>query len=376
MVLNLGGEMLIKGRGATLDEKSGTYLTDWKWLAENGTRIIKSAEALSQIETTIYAVPAGKILYLVSATMTVTTEANVDGVAALKKDGETLVRIAAAGDNESIAQTWAPAIPFPIIGGTLIESNPCLDLEKDSLQYARKIPSSGLPTNGDLTIECWVKAESLTTGHTMGNNGRNGATEAVNMNWEIETDSIGRLHFIHEYGAGNRNTIISTTVGLITTGSWIHVAMVRDTANTDILFYVNGSHVETVGYANAPTGGSTVDMTIGTNENTNVFFDGLIDEFRVWNDMRTPTEISDNYQKELVGDEAGLAGYWKLNNDYLDETTNNNDLTAVNGPTFEEIGAPLFSNVGQVLKLANFFTDSGGNTATANAAIAGYEVDQ
>jgi len=64
------------------------------------------------------------------------------------------------------------------------------------------------------------------------------------------------------------------------------------------------------------------------------FFDGLIDEVRVWNDIRSDAEVDDNKLTELVGNEAGLAGYWKLNNDYLDETSNNNDLTAVAAPVF------------------------------------------
>ena len=32
--------------------------------------------------------------------------------------------------------------------------------------------------------------------------------------------------------------------------------------------------------------------------------------------------------------EAGFAGYWKLNNNYDDKTSNGNDLTATNSPTF------------------------------------------
>ena len=37
---------------------------------------------------------------------------------------------------------------------------------------------------------------------------------------------------------------------------------------------------------------------------------------------------------ELDGDEAGLVGYWKLNNSLLDETSNDNDLTNNNSATF------------------------------------------
>ena len=48
-------------------------------------------------------------------------------------------------------------------------------------------------------------------------------------------------------------------------------------------------------------------------------FDGLIDEVRIWNDKRTSTEISNNYQTQLNGNEAGLVAYWMLNNNAEDK---------------------------------------------------------
>ena len=65
-----------------------------------------------------------------------------------------------------------------------------------------------------------------------------------------------------------------------------------------------------------------------------IFCDGHFDELRIWTDIRTAQEISDNYQTELVGNEANLVGYWKFNNDLTDETSNSYDLTGVNSPTF------------------------------------------
>ena len=63
-------------------------------------------------------------------------------------------------------------------------------------------------------------------------------------------------------------------------------------------------------------------------------FDGLIDEVRVWNDIRSGAEISANYQQQLTGSEANLVGYWRFNNDLTDETSSNNTLTNNNSATF------------------------------------------
>ena len=103
--------------------------------------------------------------------------------------------------------------------------------------------------------------------------------------------------------------------------------------------YKNGVLVaDTAGETSATTiKNSTANFFIGCNQDTNVatnFFDGLIDEVRVWSDIRTVPEILNNYKRELVGNEANLVGYWRLNNDYLDQTSNNNDLTASGSPVF------------------------------------------
>jgi hypothetical protein len=57
---------------------------------------------------------------------------------------------------------------------------------------------------------------------------------------------------------------------------------------------------------------------------------------RVWSDIRSEAEIQTNYQRELAGNEDNLVAYWKLNNNYLDETTNDNDLTASGSPVFSD----------------------------------------
>jgi hypothetical protein len=40
-----------------------------------------------------------------------------------------------------------------------------------------------------------------------------------------------------------------------------------------------------------------------------------MDEFRVWKSARSDVQIKDNYQKVLVGTEADLVGYWKVDDE-------------------------------------------------------------
>ncbi len=67
---------------------------------------------------------------------------------------------------------------------------------------------------------------------------------------------------------------------------------------------------------------------------SDLYFDGKMDELRVWSDVRTEPEVSGNYDSELNGDEAGLVAYWKFNNSLQDETSNDNHLIDSGDPEF------------------------------------------
>jgi hypothetical protein len=95
------------------------------------------------------------------------------------------------------------------------------------------------------------------------------------------------------------------------TDQWVHVAMVWN--GTTLITYVNGlPKIMNTGSGGAvlATGQSVLD--IGCNPTNNQCFNGLVDEFRVWNVARTATQIKDSYNKPMAGNEAGLVGYWKF----------------------------------------------------------------
>ena len=190
-----------------------------------------------------------------------------------------------------------------------------LDLELSSSQYAYIADGSqtGLDITGDITIEAWVKLETI------------GITQVIAGKWNVDgnfsylvyIDSSNRIHILYS-GTGlvaNYTQIRTTNSILTSTGVWYHVACAVDVSAQTANIYLNSVSQAT----DKPASGSTSmyngnsRFSIGENSDTN-YFDGLIDEVRVWNDIRTSTEISDNYQTELTGSETGLVGYWKLNN--------------------------------------------------------------
>ena len=88
----------------------------------------------------------------------------------------------------------------------------------------------------------------------------------------------------------------------ITVGEWQHVAMTFDyNGDKKIRLYINGDEVT---YSTQTAmGGSYVSsygykFTIGSNRGTDRWFDGIIDEVKIYNKALSPTEIDNIYQSE------------------------------------------------------------------------------
>ena len=94
-----------------------------------------------------------------------------------------------------------------------------------------------------------------------------------------------------------------------------------------------------------PSVPGSYELRIGGN--TNYFFNGRIDDFRVWSMARTPARIQSDFDLPLVGNEAGLLLCYKFNEG--SGSVANNSATAtgaafngtlVNGPAWT-FGPPL-----------------------------------
>jgi hypothetical protein len=240
------------------------------------------------------------------------------------------------------------------------------DLELDSSQYwsITDANQTGLDITGDISIEAWVKFESLPTdgvaGYTIVSK-RNVSSTSAGVGDEayiLDTYNSGGLIFFRliysdngTVNAANR-VLARLTTGLdLSTSTWYHIAATSDVSEKDVKIYVNAdSKALTQNINNATSIANTAAaFRIGAIDSTaSGFFDGLIDDVRVWSDVRTPTEISANYNCSLAGDEANLVGYWRFDNNGEDSTSNNNDLTNNNSATFQSDSLPFTKTCGEV----------------------------
>ena len=88
---------------------------------------------------------------------------------------------------------------------------------------------------------------------------------------------------------------------------WFHVATTYDGATT-VHAYVNGADKGTKTLT-GPLASTLNTLTVG-GTNGSRYFIGGIDEVRVWNVARSPSQIQQNMGLRLTGNETGLVGYW------------------------------------------------------------------
>jgi len=212
--------------------------------------------------------------------------------------------------------------------------------------------SADLPTgNTKRTIEFWAYvpttawAADANTMFFYGSNNRN--NDGFGFDFGTTSGGIGT---IDPFTNGSTDPMGDNKAsGLMANmAQWAHFAMTWD--GTNLRAFVNGVEKVTVPIAMLNTGMTA--LTIGGYPPA--FFNGQIDEFRIWNVARTASQIASTMNTTLVGDEANLTGYWKF--DETSGTTAADSVTAAghtahpgtlmanstaNNPTFVVSTAPI-----------------------------------
>lgn len=219
------------------------------------------------------------------------------------------------------------------------ESNLCYNIigvgSNRSLQYDGS-DDYVMISNFDLvyekvSVEAWVYLKSIS-----------GIREIIdNVNEDIQLEIwTDRSIMFDAVRPASRMTSKSNAIPL---NQWVHIAGVYNGTMSRI--YVNGLIVaekSVSGSINMPN----TTINIGTETNAREqFWDGKIDEVRIWNLARTQSEIQLNMGKELIGTEPGLAGYWRFNEGNgviaFDQTMNRNDGSLQGGVERVLTGAPI-----------------------------------
>ncbi len=200
-----------------------------------------------------------------------------------------------------------------------------------------------------ITLEAWIKPGAVTTQRIVCKGNSSG--------YDLFMASDGTLSFRINFN--NTYRVYGTTVASI--GNWIHVAGTYD--GSTIRLYVNGEQ-EGGDVTGTTISGNGADFTIGAQSNGSNRYTGVVDEVRIWNVVRTQTDIRNNMCQKLSGSESGLIGYWRFDetsgDSYSDETSNNFTLTGQNSAGSEHVWSG--ANIGDVS--VTDYDAAGGYSAT------------
>jgi len=135
------------------------------------------------------------------------------------------------------------------------------------------------------------------------------------------------------------NEVIGSTGINLADGNWHHVAHTFGTSIGGEKLYIDGQLVASGTKAQSDFTWQD-KILIGYSIDAPVdFFQGQIDEVRIWNKTRTQAEIQADMNHQLTGTESGLIGYWQFNegtgNTVTDLAGNDNNGT-IYGATWTE----------------------------------------
>jgi len=209
---------------------------------------------------------------------------------------------------------------------------------------------SSLDIAGELTLSAWINP-SLITGDNRGILGKGKASGADNQNYRIYIDG-STTHLFFVAGASGSGESENSNVD-IPINEWTFINVTVDETANEVRFYINGILRSTNSFTATMTA-TTEPLIIGEETEDapahKNWFNGLIDDVRIYNYVRTPAQIAWDYNR------GGPVGHWKFDecqgSTIHDESGNGNDGTL-------SLGASGVTTVGTCSDSASSFWYNG-----------------
>ncbi len=202
-----------------------------------------------------------------------------------------------------------------------VSTNNALDF--DGTNDHATLGAAAAYNSNTFTVETWLRRDGagVAAQTTSGAGGvtaiplvTKGRSGTGTINWFLGIDSTtGRLAADFESGSDDSNHGITGTTALAN-GTWYHAAVTYD--GTTFRLYLNGVQEASAAVANGPGTASNQPPALATAMDgagaPAGFFNGVLDEVRIWNVARSAAQISAARDQELITG-SGLLGRYGLN---------------------------------------------------------------
>ncbi|TND07772.1 MAG: hypothetical protein FD123_2923 [Bacteroidetes bacterium] len=161
---------------------------------------------------------------------------------------------------------------------------------------------SSLGTN-DFTFEAWVNPRGAVFSRIFF------AQAATNNFTAVSTGATNNIYF---YVVVNGTNYSVATTATLPQNQWTHVAARWTAAGSQVQVFFNGVLQAGIGGGTSSTGTSGL-MTLGTRPGGAQYFNGVLDEARLWNEARTDCEILANMNNSITGTQVNLTANYDFN---------------------------------------------------------------
>jgi hypothetical protein len=208
------------------------------------------------------------------------------------------------------------------------------------------VPSSAsLNITTPFTIEAWINRAAVGAQHSIvekyGCPVGGGATVG---GYVLRVTAADKVLFGVRDDCNNGVSVTGNTS--IPANTWVHVAGHWDGAVMRV--FVNGVQDAAGLASNRPPKPGSTALKIGERGNAgvgNTFFNGMIDEVRVWNGARTAAQLNANKGVCIPAGTPNLRGYWKMDEGTgattADASGNANTGSLINAPAWVPSTVPL-----------------------------------
>lgn len=219
----------------------------------------------------------------------------------------------------------------------------------DDYGYISNTNDINMSNVADRTIEVWFKCDDITKGSKQVVYEEGGHLNGFSI-YVFESEL-----YIGAWAQSNGWDGAYHTSSNIYSNQWHHAALVLD-SGTDFTAFLDGEEIGTTNNNVKQLPAHSGDISIGRNgdtqfhdgddNNDNSFFDGSIDELRIWNEARLLDSIQANMYSELTkpSDESNLVCNSRFNQiggvNIYDYSINGNPVN-ISGFTFETSTAPI-----------------------------------